>query len=163
MKQEDKDLLLRYLSMALPYGVYLKLHLWDDTFVDCKLTAIDTDGDISVEVPADVAYNIEDTKPYLRPMSSMTDEEKEDLLSILVGDENKGLSRVLKNGTIESVDDKEQSVEHFRFSWINFSCESIFLYINWMLKNHFDIMGLIPKGLAIAVTEGNNPYNITEE
>ena len=31
--------------------------------------------------------------------------------------------------------------------------------INWLLKNHFDINDLIPKGLAIKVTEENNPYN----
>ena len=30
--------------------------------------------------------------------------------------------------------------------------------IDWLLKNHFDFRGLIPKGLAIAVTEENNPY-----
>lgn len=28
----------------------------------------------------------------------------------------------------------------------------------WLLQNHFDIFGLIPKGLAIEVTEENNPY-----
>ena len=31
--------------------------------------------------------------------------------------------------------------------------------INWLLKNHFDINDLIPKGFAIKVTEENNPYN----
>lgn len=31
-------------------------------------------------------------------------------------------------------------------------------YIDWCNKNHFDYRGLIPKGLAIAVTEENNPY-----
>ena len=28
----------------------------------------------------------------------------------------------------------------------------------WLLENHFDFMGLIPKNLAIEVTEDNNPY-----
>ena len=30
--------------------------------------------------------------------------------------------------------------------------------INWLNANHFDYSGLIPKGLAIEVTEENNPY-----
>ena len=30
--------------------------------------------------------------------------------------------------------------------------------IDWLLRKHFDFMGLIPKGVAIEVTESNNPY-----
>ena len=30
--------------------------------------------------------------------------------------------------------------------------------IDWLNKNMFDFRGLIPKGLAIEVTEDNNPY-----
>ena len=30
--------------------------------------------------------------------------------------------------------------------------------IDWLLKNHFDFLELIQKGLAIEVTEENNPY-----
>ena len=31
--------------------------------------------------------------------------------------------------------------------------------IDWYNANHIDYRGLIPKGLAIAVTKENNPYN----
>ena len=31
-------------------------------------------------------------------------------------------------------------------------------FINWLNENHFDYRGLIDKGLAIEVTEENNPY-----
>lgn len=30
--------------------------------------------------------------------------------------------------------------------------------VDWLNKNHFDYRDLIPKGLAIEVTEENNPY-----
>lgn len=30
---------------------------------------------------------------------------------------------------------------------------------NFLLRYHFDFMGLISEGLAIEVTEENNPYN----
>ena len=130
MKQEDKELLLRYLSMALPYDVYLKLNIFNDSSVDCKLTAIDTDGDISVGVPADVAYNIIDAKPYLRSMSSMTEEEE---------------------------------TEYDILCNYNNNEQNAIILLDWLLEKHFDFMGLIPKDLAIAATEENNPYNIKEE
>lgn len=44
-------------------------------------------------------------------------------------------------------------------------CTSIFIdidifldIIHWLNKNHFDYRRLIPMGLAIEVTEENNPY-----
>ena len=141
MKQEDKDLLLRYLSMALPYNVYLKLNIFDDTSVDCKLTAIDTDGDISVDVPADVAYNIIDAKPYLRPLSSMTEEELVELNCLCY--HNISVQDDMLCGYICGIEIDDVQ--------------------NFLLRYHFDFMGLIPRDLAIAVTEENNPYNTTEE
>jgi hypothetical protein len=30
--------------------------------------------------------------------------------------------------------------------------------VDWLNKNHFDYRGLIERGLAIEVTEENNPY-----
>lgn len=140
--QKDKDLLLRYLSMALPYDVYLKLNIFDDSSVDCKLTAIDTDGDISVDVPADVAYNIIDAKPYLRPLSSMTEEEDRIRIDLGIWKSN------LYDGQIIGI---LQDVAYA--NPLNFQSALI-----WLLQNHFDIFGLIPKDLAIEVTEENNPY-----
>lgn len=155
MKQEDKKLLFRYLSMALPYGVKAKVWGWDEeegeVEVPLRIYSINADGYVYFESNKyDIDYlSVEECCLYLRPMSSMTEEEKEELLSIIVGDENKGLFRVLENGTIESTDEEEQSVKHFSFRWIDFSCESVFLYTDWMLKKHFDFLDLIPKGLAI--------------
>ena len=141
MKQEDKDLLLRYLSMALPYDVYLKLNIFDDSSVDCKLTAIDTDGDISVDVPADVAYNIIDAKPYLRHLASMTEEELVELNCLCY--HNISVQDDMLCGYICGIEIDDVQ--------------------NFLLHYHFDFMGLIPRDLAIAVTEENNPYNTTEE
>jgi hypothetical protein len=31
-------------------------------------------------------------------------------------------------------------------------------FIDWLNAHHFDYRGLIEKGLAIAITENNNPY-----
>lgn len=32
--------------------------------------------------------------------------------------------------------------------------------MDWLLSKHFDVRGLIPKGLAIEVTKENNPYKL---
>ena len=133
MTQEEKDLLLKYLCAALPY----------DVIVDCEnyiyiLNEIDPAckdiGYITVRIQ-DVerlmcAKNvmIEYIKPYLRPMDSMTNSEKLEFQHI-----------------------QRYNVFYSR-NWLHYT------EVEWLLKNHFDFMGLIPKGLAIEVTKENNPY-----
>ena len=46
--------------------------------------------------------------------------------------------------------------ELFGFCQMNISGAPSF--VDWLNENHFDYRGLIEKGLAIAVTEENNPY-----
>jgi hypothetical protein len=71
MTQEDKQLLLADLCARLPYGVICDcLHDYHT-----KASAIDAE-DSTVYYPyCDEWESIEYCKPYLRPMSSMTDEE----------------------------------------------------------------------------------------
>ena len=75
MTQEDKELLLKDLTARLPYGVKIELAWWDMGEWICIDTTLepecieellnDEDGDTEI-------------KPYLFPMSSMTEEEKEE-------------------------------------------------------------------------------------
>ena len=92
MTQENKELLLlKYLCMALPYGVICKCYRtefneWDgEPFVakyNDTLEAIDANG---VFLAGGFSYEIDDIKPYLRPMSSMTEEEDEKWTKITCG------------------------------------------------------------------------------
>ena len=76
MTQENKELLLKDLCARLPYGVKIELTWWgtgEGTGINTTLEPDhieqllnDEDGDIEI-------------KPYLRPMSSMTEEEWEEL------------------------------------------------------------------------------------
>lgn len=66
MKQEDKDLLLQDLSSRLPYGVILNCC----NLVGEKLYTIDSNGLVNND------YDLEEVKPYLFPLSSMTDGQK---------------------------------------------------------------------------------------
>ena len=140
MKQEDKELLLKDLCARLPYRVKVGTAdndgslknvwdtLWFNTFTeDLKLTH-------SIE-DADKIVDISETKPYLFPLSSMTEEQKY-ICPIGVGN-------------LETFIEKES------WAYLELSFDSIIRFIDWLNKNHFDYRGLIEKGLAIDCTNLN--------
>lgn len=150
MTQEDKDLLLIDLSTRLPYQPLCKKVDTEDVFCECD---------------AQLGYSLRDLvdnkiiiKPYLRPMSSMTEEEKEDLLITLLGKNDTKYFQVLPDGSIDNNDAAHQDLSNFNIHWINFDGINTSTYIDWLNAHHFDYRGLIPKGLAIPVTKENNPY-----
>ena len=116
MTQEDKDLLLKDLCARLPYGVKVQV-----TQVPIRLSNDET-------LTYNRMYSLDEfdeyitIKPYLRPLSSMTEEES-----------------------------KEYEIQ---------CCidDDIVCHIDWLNEHHFDFRNLIEKGLAIEVTEENNPY-----
>ena len=83
MTQQDKQLLLQDLSSRLPYGVII-----NSNSVSGELLSIDKSINEGIVVTNRILSNsvsvnvIENIKPYLRPMSSMTEEEKEEYDSI---------------------------------------------------------------------------------
>lgn len=85
MKQEDKELLLKDLSARLPYGVLFHCYTLDtdERLFGINLLNVETEFAyaspiISVdEEGQEGCYSLEEIKPYLRPMSSMTEEERE--------------------------------------------------------------------------------------
>ena len=128
MTKEDKELLLKDLCARLPYEVILSVTLKDkyDEIVtrDIQLS----DGNLTyITRPS----HWREYKPYLRPMSSMTEEEK-----IEYGDRC--------YFTLDCISGNQQYYFNELYDWLN--------------AHHFDFMGLIPKNLAIEVTESNNPY-----
>ena len=119
MTQEDKELLLKDLCARLPYGVIIQIKDW--TVLDAELKI----GHINR-----LQINDVELKPYLFPMSSMTEEQK-----MFLKQQNWYIA-ISTSGTVET------TIEG----------------IDWLNKNHFDYRGLIPMGLAIPVTKENNPY-----
>ena len=85
-----------------------------------------------------IEYNFEDIKPCLRPMSSMTEEEQNIL-------EDFGVTISPFSGQM-----------HVPFDEIEFPFITMQKIISYLYSIHIDINGLIPKGLAIEVTEDNN-------
>ena len=126
MKQEDKELLLKDLCARLPYGVCVHIRYKEGEPCYGKLTPRDIQWFIN--------SNIENIKPYIRPMSSMTEEER------------KEYNDIVKN-TIDFYDcPKSEEICFF------------IILIDWLNAHHFDYRGLIERGLAIKVTPDNNPY-----
>lgn len=132
MTQEEKQELLIDLCARIPYGV--KAHTWYNKPMDVKCTGVDVyTNTVNLDIPNDddAKVYIENVKPYLRLMSSMTEEEK-----IEYGDRC--------YFTLECISTNQQYYFNELYDWLN--------------SHHFDYHGLIEKGLAIAVTKENNPY-----
>ncbi len=121
MTQEEKQLLLRDLCARLPYGVMVENVLNHEVFDLSKYLHC---------LPA----ALENFKPYLRPMSSMTEEEKKELRQEHVKDE-KLYAECLTKAANGDDSMRGKVIPHFAADWCN--------------KNHFDYRGLIPMGLAL--------------
>lgn len=133
MTQEDKELLLKDLCARLPYGVRYKHLAWDDErgeeCIAAKIYSINLDGYVKNCYDDETVY-IDNVCPYLFPLSSMTEEEKEEYCQL------------------------QQRVIYNSKGVIN---EDVTKYINWCYKKHLDINNLIPMELAIDAT-GLNIY-----
>ena len=83
MTKEEKDLLLRDLCARLPYGVEVE---YDNSI--CEVLSIDKDNE-ELTVWKNYGYSpdvkLEEVRPYLFPISSMTEEQKEDMIKSSVG------------------------------------------------------------------------------
>lgn len=150
MIQENKELLFRDLCARLPYGVKVQcgdyLFTFDKNHMGIGMLYKDFNGN-PLESPKIIlsgCYYGEDIKPYLFPLSSMTDE--------LWDKEFRGY-----NITEFTRDSFKYDCETLEFYDHNPDLSSMVGFINQLIKNHFDIYGLIPKGLAIDAT-GLNIY-----
>ena len=132
MTQEERELLLVDLCARLSYGVMIEVQ-----HELGKLTSIDIDDNDEVIIysgDCDEDAKIEYCKPYLRPMSSMTEEE---------------YKSVSWEGCSHTYNYSSKS--GFRFVEIKTFTLNI---LNWLNTHHFDYRGLIPKGLATEAPEG---------
>lgn len=124
MTKEDKQLLLVDLCARLPYGVKVEVKNYRCNG-EVRNVEIET---LNVE---HLTCPIERYRPYLRPMSSMTKEEK------------KVYNDLLLNTQVSEI--------YFP------DCEDMIPVFDWLNKKMFDYRGLIPKDLALS-TDEYNPY-----
>lgn len=143
MTQEDKQLLVVDLCSRLPYGVkVLCLRNFNRDWYNLEMVDI---GDNEVYLTAVEPYTnryaeIETIKPYLFPISSMTDEQRKEFLNIQ-SEERKTLLDAMVKYRYEK-EDKIPIIPTQK-------------HIDFFHKNHIDYRELIPKGLAIDATNLN--------
>ena len=138
MTQEDKLLLLKDLCGRLPYGVI------------CHANEINIDGEL---IFVNKLYNIaalyydntigkfehcqiNDIKPYLRPMSSMTEEEKRHISKMMC-------LRTYDDGVVH-----DMNYPVYTPYYVMDDC------LSYLRSIHVDYSGLIEKGLALEATKG---------
>ena len=142
MKQEDKELLIKDLCARLNTNLVCSIYRTDDYGVGYRDEILSgyCKGDIWNEFyfGDDCGIGIDNVskiKPYLFPLSSMTEEQKEEYRKVCELD-TEILSKHPMDGT---------------------PFPALYYSQDWLNKNHFDYRGLIPMGLAIDAT-GLNIY-----
>ena len=115
MTTEEKQLLVKDLCSRLPYGVNIQVK-----------EGITVDTELKIGHIQRLQNNEIELKPYLRPMSSITEEERKEMEDeqIYISD----YAGMLTEATVEG------------FDWLN--------------EHHFDYRGLIEEGLALEAKEG---------
>lgn len=167
LKLKYMELELKHIAPYLPYKlkvveVYNGKQVNDGFIVDCvnwdgkNIGGIDASLD-SFEL--EMAFNLRDVKPILRPISSITAKEATDFGNILLGeyemeDRNVGVGSIQMGDTItpviQFIDSDGDSITVF-FGKSEIACDEGISYeaYEWLFKHHFDIFYLIDKGLAI--------------
>ena len=131
MTEEQKQLLLKDLSCRIPYGVIVNV----DENHKVMMESVTWYEEVSVDDGSNDLYTISEVRPYLRPLSSMTPEEKKYIKYKWGYSDWDTLNDFLNYTLIDTCD-----------------AES---FIDWLNSKHFDYRGLIEKGLAIDCTNLN--------
>jgi hypothetical protein len=118
MTKEEKQLLLKDICARQFYGTKV-LGPWEKDG-PCELSAIDLTHNRQVRIFEDW-FNIDDVKPYLRPMSSMTEEEAKEFAML--------------------------QTDFYSDGWL-YPIAAVNM-VDWLIAHHFDFRGLIPMGLAL--------------
>ena len=147
MTQEEKDLLLVDLCSRLPYHCRIFYEYVDD--LDNKIYGYNkTYGyNLTLNTRCIDEFNADNVvvKPYLRPMSSMTEEERKEVNNLIKDNRpipygkinNKGVDNLLSSVAVTSS-----------------------ILIDWLNAHHFDYRDLIGKGLALEAPDGM--YNLNK-
>ena len=122
MTQEEKQLLLKDICARLPYGIKTS----------------NGHGILKLSPRTDIIYIVDNGHiPYLRPMSSMTDEEKKIMISY-------GFELIPYDTGHTGFANIENYIDEVSFRFME----------EFLNSNHFDYRGLIPMGLALEAKEG---------
>ena len=150
MTQEDKELLLKDLCARLPYGVKAYVRNWskiDRKYYEDVYTIMSTFPSLNeIHVQSEhgsvdvlLGYSDYDIKPYLFPMSSLTEEQRNEICKTI----------------------RDMAEQYSPYGRINpKGCDNLLIscahqadvLIEYFYKNHIDFRGLIENSLALDAT-----------
>lgn len=155
MTKEDKNLLVISLCAMLPYGVICKginldLDVIKDEYVNREvvgpLTKIDYNyGTLGITKECELST----IKPYLRPMSSMTEEEKKEYIEYAGYNIEESVNGRHYEYYLKDLCGTQDNPS------VNVSG------IDWLNEHHFDYRDLIEKGLALEAPK--DMYDLNNE
>ena len=134
MNAEDKDLLLKDLCGRLPYNCMISIA--EGGFDGIQWADVTLNSYLLHQIMEEDAW--EYVKPYLRPLSSMTEEQCNDMYNQLY------LSQKEFYANCSNTDYIGKYIRLIANDTVN----------DWLNKNMFDYRGLIKKGLALEAPEG---------
>jgi hypothetical protein len=154
MTQEEQKLLFIDLSPRLFYGV--KVDTGFNTPKRIESCRTNTDGRLFADVVDPPYYPrpyfIEDVKPYLRSLNTMTEEEAKEICKLSgIKEEDILTISVKEEYLFVNIDDGLSSSE-VKTIWYEDMASSIAL-VDYLTSRHFDYRGLIPMGLAHEATK----------
>lgn len=135
MTQEEKELLIKDLSSRLPYECMVSIA--EGGIDGIKWADLTLNAYLFYQIMEEDAW--EYVKPYLRPLSSMTESEREELKALCDKDLSEFAGHLMKGHGL--------------------SRDGLYMFdklrqLDWLKKHHFDFRGLIPKGSALEAKEG---------
>lgn len=135
MTQEDRELLLKDLCARLPYILKVNVHVIGSSYNE--------DRDLKPEIAVSLLVNDDICiKPYLRPMSSMTEEEFEVLKQY------SGL--VYDQLDLAEFPNNHKCLDFYLSEIPSYAVIQVF---DWLNAHHFDYRLLIERGLALEASE----------
>lgn len=149
MTQEEKELLLKDLSARLYYGVKVTYNISGSHYEEISTICgweLQYDDLISFKLKNGLVVGC-NIKPYLRPMSSMTEEEKEELCKLCDFKQSYDDRDYFSHYGIEIISEYCVNGQKIVESTINYGV------IDFFYERHLDWRGLIPMGLALEAPE----------
>ena len=150
MGKNKENILFADLVARIPYNVKVEVEIWDNESESSKMTAlpiysINSDKYFYVCTDEDeLQIHIDEIRPYLRKMSSMTEKEFYELCELGV--------------SLPPFKDYYGQMQYYgsggEWSIVDVKIEDIIKYVNYLNAHHFDFRGLIPMGLALEAPEG---------
>lgn len=142
LSKEEEELLFKDLSQRLRYKVKCNVYGRIGTLTGLNDYGAEIDYGNGEDTTCEIQYCL----PYLRPMSSMTEEEKKELLQI-------------SNFDCDLDEIYDDCIHFIETSLIEIV--DIANFISWLNKNHFDYLNLIEKNLALKAPRDMYKHKLT--